>query len=464
MQNEIMKTSGLLQINLSFFDKKEYSDEDTFLKVWIHTIIIRSGNAMGTKLTLQQKLERKHMGKPPALLYWILIRIWMLALNKKLGIHFTYKARPSKDKNPYVLVGNHASRVDYLYSAPAVLPHRLNYVVGYNEFFRSHLYPIFSLMQVIPKRNFAPDVHAVSEIMRVIKNGGRVCLFPEGMSSISGSGQPCAVGTGRLLKKLGVTVYYIKIAGGYMTNTKHCLDTRPGRVEVVVDTLFTPEQLQALSADEIQETLNRELAHDDYLWNRQARVKFDGRGEMAKSLHDLLYLCPKCGGLHTMRGEGDVIRCAACSNGARINEYYDLVPLDENCVIPETISHWYALQREKAKAEVGAEDFAHSGRVKLGVLPKHKRLNKSETSIIAGEGTLTLSRAGLTYAGTKDGEPFTFTLPTDAVPTFGMCTDISRFYTFHQGDFYEFYPENNDTMRWFHLTEELHRACGGKWR
>jgi 1-acyl-sn-glycerol-3-phosphate acyltransferase len=313
---------------------------------------------MKHKPTLAEKLERKRIGHPAALLYIILIRIWMLFLNKKLGVSFTYKARPSRDKNPYVLVSNHASRVDYLYTAPAVLPHRLNYVVGYNEFFRSHLYPIFSLMQVIPKRNFSPDVHAVSEIIRVIKNGGRVCLFPEGMSSISGSGQPCAIGTGKLLKRLGVTVYYTKIAGGYLTNTKHCLDTRPGKVEIVVDTLFTPQQLGQMSADEIQAALNDALAHDDYEWNKTARVRFDGKGEMAKNLGDLLYLCPKCGSLYTMDAGGDTIRCTACGNGASINAYYDLTPLDESCVIPQTVSRWYALQREKAREQVAAGDFA----------------------------------------------------------------------------------------------------------
>lgn len=419
---------------------------------------------MREKLTLQDKLERKHMKTPPALIYLLLINIWRLALNKKLGIHFTFKERPSKDKNPYILISNHASRVDYLYTAPAVLPHRLNYVVGYNEFFRSHLYPIFSLMQVIPKRNFTPDYHTAREIIRVIKAGGRVCLFPEGMSSISGGGQPCAIGSGRLLKHLGVTVYYTKIAGGYMTNTKHCLDTRPGRVDIVVDKLFTPEQLTQMSAEEIQNTLNRELAHNDYLWNREARVEYDGHGEMAKSLHDLLYLCPKCSAMHTMRSEGDVIRCEACGNGARINEYYDLIPLDERCVIPGTVSEWYEMERDWARKEVAEHGFTFSEQVKLGVLPRFKRLKNGETSIIAGEGTLTLSRAGLTYEGTRNDEPFTFTLPTDAVPTYGMCTDISRFYTFYRSEFYEFYPERNDTMRWFHLTEELHRICGGKWR
>lgn len=149
------------------------------------------GAAMKEKPTLQEKLARKHVKKPPAVIYLLLINVWRLLFNKKLGVRFTFKARPSEDKNPYILISNHASRVDYLYTAPAVLPHRLNYVVGYNEFFRSHLYPIFSLMQVIPKRNFTPDLHAIKEIIRIIRMGGHICIFPEGMSSISG-GVPAA--------------------------------------------------------------------------------------------------------------------------------------------------------------------------------------------------------------------------------------------------------------------------------
>jgi len=165
-----------------------------------------------------------------------------------------------------------------------------------------------------------------------------------------------------------------------------------------------------------------------------------------------------------MRGQGDIIRCEACGNGAQVNGYYDLIPLDDTCVIPETVSHWYAMEREKAKADVSDPTFRFSGHVRLGVLPKTKRLQKGATSIIAGEGALTLSRDGLAYDGTRDGGPFSFTLSTGAVPTYGMCTDITRFYTFYKSEFFEFYPEGNDTMRWFHLTEEMHRACGGKWR
>ena len=68
------------------------------------------------------------------------------------------------------------------------------------------------------------------------------------------------------------------------------------------------------------------------------------------------------------------------------------------------------------------------------------------------------------FAGTVEGKPCSFHLTTEQVPTFGMCTDISRFYTFVEGEFMEFYPDRQDVLRWDHLTEEMHRVCGGKWQ
>jgi hypothetical protein len=44
-----------------------------------------------------------------------------------------------------------------------------------------------------------------------------------------------------------------------------------------------------------------------------------------------------------------------------------------------------------------------------------------------------------------------------------MCTDVSRFYTFVDGEFIEFYPERETTAKWFLATEENHRLRGGAW-
>ena len=81
-----------------------------------------------------------------------------------------------------------------------------------------------------------------------------------------------------------------------------------------------------------------------------------------------------------------------------------------------------------------------------------------------GDGMLSLDAEGLHFSGRQDGEALSFDIPTGALPTFGMCTDISRFYTFVKGEFIEFYPDRRDALRWDHLTEEMHRFRNGRWQ
>lgn len=348
------------------------------------------------KLTLQQKLVRRKIKQPPALIYLLLANIWKLLFIKKLGVSFQYNIDLKQCKGQYIVVSNHASRLDYIYTGIAFLPHRLNYVAGYNEFFRSHLAGVFRLLQVIPKKNFVPDVYTVKEISRVIASGGRVIIFPEGMSSISGSNQPCAIGSGKLLKHCNVPVLMVKISGGYLTTPKYCLDERPGKVQVVVDRLFTPEQLAALSAEEIQKKLDAAIANDDYEWNKAARASYTGKGQMAKNLHTLLYWCPRCNREFTMKGEGDTIACTHCGNGATLNDRYDLTPFNDSCVIPDTPRVWFDLQRKKMQEELREEGFELREHVRLGALPQYAYLKNQKTSEIVGEGELLLDRGGIT--------------------------------------------------------------------
>ena len=202
------------------------------------------------RTTMAERLARRREHKPNPVLYAILY-IVVIIMKTKLRAKFIFKAKPSKDKGPFVLVSNHACRNDYIFTAPAVWPRRLNYVVGYNEFFRFPTALLLKIAQVIPKRNFVTDVHAMRSMMRIIDKGGHIMFMPEGMNSITGMSQPVMPGTGKLLKKLGVNVYYTLISGGYLSYTKHCLDERPGRTEVVVDKMFSPEELAVLTPEQI---------------------------------------------------------------------------------------------------------------------------------------------------------------------------------------------------------------------
>ena len=411
---------------------------------------------------MDEKISRKNVKSPPGWLYWILMKVTGI-LNRLSNTHFTYRACPAKEKGSIVMIANHASRVDYQFTAPPCYPKKLNYVVGYNEFFRFPTNLLLPTMQVIPKKNFTPDAHALRQILRVIADGGNICLMPEGMSSITGMSQPVIPGGAKLLKKLGVPVYYSKISGGYLTYTKHCLDERRGRIDVVVDQMFTPEQLRELSVEEIEDTMNRLLAHDDYIWNRRAQVRFDGKGQMAKKLDTLLYLCPKCGATYEMDCDGNTMICRKCGNRVELDETYQL-HASPGSVCPELVTDWTILERERAAEEVRKPDFCHSGHVRVGVLPEHRALKGDATSIIRGEGTLTLDHGGLHFDGVLEDAPFCFTIASAQLPTYGMCTDISRFYTFVDGRFLEFYPDAGDVLLWDHLTEELHRFQGGKWQ
>ena len=203
------------------------------------------------KQTLQEKLLKRQVKLPNGLLYWILMQV-VKVLNRRINTSFRFKADPRKDKDPFILISNHASRVDYQFTGPACYPNKLNYVVGYNEFVRFPVCLLLKLAQVIPKKNFTPDLYCMRQMRGIIKKGGNLCIMPEGMSSITGMAQPVMIGTGKFLKLMGVTVYYTKVFGGYLTYTKHCLDERVGRVEVTVDRMFTAEELDEMMDKEAE--------------------------------------------------------------------------------------------------------------------------------------------------------------------------------------------------------------------
>lgn len=417
---------------------------------------------MTTKQTLNQELHSRKLTIPPTWLYMPLMLV-IKVLNMKTKTEFTYKAYPGKEDGPIVMIANHSSRVEYQFTAPCCLPKKLNFVVGYNEFFRFPLSVVLKLMQVVPKKNFTPDIYCIKQILSIVKQGGSICIMPEGMSSITGMAQPVIPGGAALIKKLGIPVYYSKLSGAYMTYTKHCLDERVGKVEVVVDKMFSKEDLKSMTEEQIEDTMNRLLAHDDYIWNKEKQIKFNGKGQMAKNLADLLYMCPKCGAMHKMQEEGNIMRCTQCGNTIEIDECYNIKALDGG-VCPKLVTDWTIMERQKAAEDVRKEGFSFSEHVRIGVLPEYKLLAHKDTSIISGDGMLKLDKQGLHFDGMLNGEPFAFTLTPAEVPTFGMCTDITRFYTFVNGKFIEFYPDSRDVLRWDHLTEEMHRYCGGKWQ
>lgn len=421
---------------------------------------------MAKKETLQEKLARRKYKKPNKLIYSLLSNVVIKGfLHKKYNPHYKIIDDINKCEGPCFLIYNHQSRIDYVWINQATYPRPLNFLVGYNEFFRSHLQFIFKLMNTIPKKNFNSDVAAIRGMNSIIKKGGVVCFSPEGMSSITGHSQPVACGTGKLLKHYKIPVYVLKMKGAFLTNTKVCLDERKGRIDVELSKLFTPEQLEKMTPQEIEDQCNLALWHDDYEWNKKERIKYETHGRICTDLHDLCYRCPKCGSEFNMIGEKDYIKCNVCGNGAHMNDYYDFLPFDKTCKIPMSPSKWVDEERKIVYQEIkNNPNYEFVEKVKIGTLPEYKFLKNYATSELCGEGVIRINHEGFFYKGTRYGEPFEFKIPYNLLPTLGMVTDVSFFALYYDGKYYDIFPERRSVGKILLLVEEMHRLHVNAWK
>ncbi len=416
------------------------------------------------KKTLQQKLAEKKFRRPNVILYKTLYKLVVKhMLEPKYNVHYTREVDINDCKGPCFLVYNHQSRIDYVWLMGATYPKRLNFLVGYNEFFRSHLAFILRIANVIPKKNFTLDVPAMKGIASIIRQGGCVCFSPEGMSSISGHNQPAVSGTGNFLKHYGIPVYQVEMAGAYLTNTKYCLDERKGRIDVNLKLLFSPEYLSNAEPEEIEEKLNDALYHDDFEWNAKKQIHFDMKGRPTHDLHYLLYRCPNCGHELCMESDDAHIHCRDCGFSATLDDTYKLHPA-EGYSCPESISRWFDEERGHTYQQIKEDpERIYEFKCKIGRLPPFHYVKNMKTSEPAGEGVAIINKHGFTYEGTLMGEPVTMFLTYNEMPTFGMPVDTSYLAFYHNGDYYDLFPENGASIKMLHLLEEFGRLATGKW-
>lgn len=355
-----------------------------------------------------------------------------------------------------VVLSNHVSVNDWFLMGWAVYPRRLNVVI--TRFFYSHpvLAPMLKLMGAIPKDQFAPDIGTIKDILTAAKLGGNIMLFPEGRTTPSGITETVERSTVKLLKKLKLPVIAVHIDGGYLARPKWSASDRRGKIDISVFQLFSADEVKSLSDDEIYERMSQALKTDDYEWQKKARVRYKSKA-IAKGLHGLLYICPKCGGHLCTVSSGDTIKCEKCGNSARLNEYYDLSPAGEGDIVPGNIGQWFEWQKTVEREAIAADSsFEYSGHVTLS---RPYRGRKWLTPV--GDGTATLSREGFRYSGTQDGEHIELFQPISLIPAmaFGCCTTF-ELYIDHE--FYSFTPDNPQScIKWSVLAEQLHNYTTG---
>lgn len=355
---------------------------------------------------------------------------------------------------PCVIVSNHPSFFDWVYG-PLVLRSRVrpNVVVNRYYYYNKALAPLLNSVAAIPKTLFSPDIDTIKRIKAAIAAGGCVYIFPEGRLSPHGAMESAMASTCKLLKNLGVPVYNVHLEGSYLTKPKWASGIRKGRVDVTVTELFTAEQLAAEADGVLEQRLCEALDYDDFRWQERNRVAYKKIRGFAEGLHNILYMCPKCGEELTMRTKGDRIYCEHCGNGAVLNEYYDFVPFDGECVVPKNMRDWFEWQKSTERQRI-----EKNGGCELQCAATLKRpLRGGDWFGESGKGTARLSMDGLHYEGTSDGASYTIDIPIHMIPAMPYVAG-SNFEFFSHGEFYGIIPENPmESTKWAVVAEQLHQ-------
>jgi 1-acyl-sn-glycerol-3-phosphate acyltransferase len=162
------------------------------------------------------------------------------------------------EDGPLILAVNHASFFDP--PLAGICSRRGVYYLARKTLLKWPFFgPLFPAMNVIPVERDGNDMSALREVIKKIREGNGVVLFPEGTRSLDGNLQPARAGIGLVIAKTGAPVLPMRIFGAYDAFPKNATRFRMSNVTVVIGHAihFSPADLENPTRETYQELSNR---------------------------------------------------------------------------------------------------------------------------------------------------------------------------------------------------------------
>ena len=345
---------------------------------------------------------------------------------------------------PYILLANHESFEDFYYVSQMAHPRNPSYLV--NEYYCTR--PILKTLAkhggILSKKLFTPDPAAPMGILRMVRKGYPVVIFPEGRLSPDGRSNPIAESGGAMYRRLKVPLVLVRIDGAYYAHPKWRKRPFPSDVRLTVRRVVTAEELERMTDGALDELIRRELYNDAA---EHAVGRYPQKNKAA-GLDGLLYRCADCGALYETRGVGSELVCRACGRRHRLDEHYRFTDG------PGSIGGYYDAIRSLEARELDALSLRAAVRTKI--FGAHGGPVRWE------EGECTLDPAAFRYrSGTGE-----FAIPTEKLPALAFSCG-EEFELYHGDELHYFYPkeEPRQAARWalaVDLLAERRRAGAQK--
>ena len=416
------------------------------------------------KTDIKQKLLNRPIKRPSAIAQ-AFFKMWTTSVCRKHHVTSTFEFDRKLIKNKQILfVSTHASRNDFFYTMGMLGRTDLHIIAGFQNFFASKTnYFGMTQMNAIPKMLFQPDTSCTRKMLKVVKNGGSLALYPEGIQSLSGSTHPVNPATCKFIKKAGLTVVFAYSKGSYLSCPRYTRDIKRGKVFVNYKILFTPEELKAMTEEQIYQKLMENFRYDDFAFNKTARIKYVGKKHNVDGLDKILYICPKCKQTHTLKVHLDKgnerLECEKCGYAITLNEYYDLIVKNGESYFTD-IDKWCRWQRRFVRKQIQSENFALHGKGKITQIRTDKWRKYPDNRVTLIQGDVTLDKTGLTVTNGQDKMFF------GVASLYSLTITTKNFLEFYYNDdYYNLVLDGptNQNIEWMLASEEIHNLVDEKW-
>ncbi len=227
--------------------------------------------------------------------------------------------RLSKVDEPVLMLANHTTEADFLMATYAA-GKPMRFVCGehllrgrFGKLLKWFVNPI-----ALPKG--ASSISAVREIMRRLRRGENVLLFPEGCRSFNGETVPLQTSLGKMVKQSGAMLVTYHLQGGYFVAPRWAYHFRKGPMEGHILHICSSDELRRMSAEEITALINRDLYENAYETQKINPQRYIGEG-LAEGLENYLLICPSCGSYDSLQTKGSRFSCTCCGLTGEYDEY-----------------------------------------------------------------------------------------------------------------------------------------------
>ena len=294
--------------------------------------------------------------------------IWFLSKIMLIGKKFKVETIGMEGlKPPYMILSNHMHFIDFELAAMGTYPYPVSNVVSIDGYVLKFF--LLEWIGAIATRKFTTDVHLVKSIRKVLQRGDILAMYPEARYTPCGTLAFLPDSLGKLVRMNKVPVVAVVHHGNHLyAPFWNFRNKRKVPMHTTMKLILTPEQIREMTPEQINQVLKKELAYDDYRYQKENGIRIT-EPFRAEGLHKVLYQCPHCKTEFSMDSKGTELFCTHCGKRWNWNEDGYLQALEGETEF-DHIPDWFEWERQQVRQQIEDGTYSYSEEVDVWSLPR----------------------------------------------------------------------------------------------